>query len=133
MNNGLPPNCSNFAWVTDSTTVISTSPAWIQLTWPSAVTIGSFYIVTENGLSPTICPTPLGRNIASGTVQTWNGAIWVTAGSFSGQNANVQFNLPSQVTTTQIRVTNMTTDPGNGNSIIYQWHVYSAQSCMPPP
>jgi hypothetical protein len=131
MNNGQAPNCSGFAWVSNSPTP---GTAYIQLTWPAPVTIGSFYINTENQGGTAPCGEPTGRNVASGTVQAWNGQTWVTVGSFSGQTADVQYNLPSMVTTTQLRIYGMTTSPGtNGNSIIYQWHVYSGTNCVPPP
>jgi hypothetical protein len=128
MNNGAAPNCTTFAWITNNTTP---SGAWIELDWPSAVLVGSFYIETDNGLTPMCFGT--GRNVASGTVQTWNGSTWVTSGTFSGQHGNVQFNLVPAVVTTKLRVFNVTTDPGNGNSIIFQWHVYTGKSCTPPP
>jgi hypothetical protein len=142
MNNGaciattcVGVSCSSFAWVSDSTVA---SGAWIQLTWPAPVLIGSFYIVTENGQAPACGPpngtVQTGRNLAGGTVQTWNGQTWVTAGSFSGQIGNVQFNLPSPVSTTMLRIFNTVSSPGVGmNSIIHQWHVYSGTNCLPPP
>jgi hypothetical protein len=133
MNNGQPTSCSTWVWVTDTATV-GTSPAWIELDWPSSVTIGSFYINTENSAGTSPCTEAPGRNVASGTVQTWNGMAWVTVGSFTGMTADVQYNLPSPATTTKLRVTNLVTSVvPNGNSIIYQWHVYSGKNCTPPP
>jgi hypothetical protein len=128
MNDGLAPNCGSFAWVTDNT---APSGAWIQLAWPAPVAMASFYIQTDNGQSP-MCGNP-GRNVASGLVQTWNGSAWVNAGSFSGQHGNVQFNLTPPVKTSMLRIFNLTTDTGNGNSIIFQWHVYTGKNCTPPP
>ena len=131
MNDGVGKTVCSFAWVTDSTTP---SGAWVQYTWASAVSIQSFYLETE---PDTVCspPNPSGRNLHSGTVQWWNGTAWVTATTFSypAGHGDVQVNLPQPVTTTQLRVFDMTTDPGNGNTIIFEWHVYGGTSCSPPP
>jgi hypothetical protein len=128
MNNGQASSCGTFTWVTNSAT------AYIQLTWPTAVTIGSFYIETENSAGTSPCSENSGRNLSSGTVQVWNGMSWVNVGGFSGQvGTSVQFNMPSQVSTTQLRLYGITASPGNGNIIIFQWHVYSGMNCAPPP
>lgn len=129
MNDGVLGNVCQFAWVSNNT---QPNGAWMMYTWPQPVTIGSIYIDTEKGMNPgPPCNNPPGRNVASGTVQWWNGATWVDATSFSGQHDDVQVNIQPSVTTTQLRVYNMTTDPGNGNSIIYEWYVYGAPNCDP--
>jgi hypothetical protein len=135
MNDGLASGCGMFTWVATAGT--SAGTAYIELTWPAAVTIGSFYIETVNSLGTApACGTGAGRNVASGTVQAWNGQTWVTVGGFSGQGGQfVQYNLPSMVSTTALRIYGLaaTAGLGNGNSVIFQWHVYSRVNCMPPP
>jgi len=130
MNDGVGPNCTAFAWISNGQ---APSGAWIELDWPSPVSVGSFYIETDNGLASTCFSGYAGRNVASATVQTWNGSTWVNAGTFSGLHTNVQYNLPTPISTTKLRLFNVTTDPGNGNSIIFEWHVYTGTNCSPPP
>ncbi len=128
MNNGVPEGVCQWAWVSNST---APSGAWAQLQWAQPVTIGSFYIYTENANGGGACGAPAGRNIASATVQWWDGAQWVTATTFSGKTDDVQINLVPAVTTTRLRLYDMTSSPGNGNSLIYEWLVYQAPNCMP--
>ena len=110
------------------------SGAFYEYDWAQPVTIGSFYVETVNGLNPgPPCGNPAGRNLASGTVQYWNGASWVTSMTWSNEHADLKINLPAPVTTTKLRLFDVTTDPGNGNSLIYEWHVYGGTNCMPPP
>ena len=131
MNDGVGKTTCAFAWVTNGT---SPGGAYIQYTWAAAVSVGSVYVETEpdTSCSP---PPPGGRNIHSGTVQYWNGSAWVTSTTFSfaAGHGDVQVNLPQPVTTTQLRIFDLTTDPGNGNSMIFEWHVYSGINCSPPP
>lgn len=131
MNNGINKNTCQWAWVDDNT---GPTGAWIEYQWPQPVTIGSFYIETENGLiSGPPCNNGLGRNVRSGTVQYWSNNAWATSTTFANKNGDVQIDLPQAVTTTRLRVFDLTTDPGNGNSIIYEWHVYGGTACVPPP
>jgi hypothetical protein len=131
MNDGVGKTTCGFAWVNNSTTP---SGAFIQYTWASPITVGSLYVETE---PDTVCspPQPSGRNIHSGTVQYWNGNAWVTSTTFSfpAGHGDVQVNLPQAVSTTELRIFDLTTDPGNGNSAIFEWHVYSGINCTPPP
>lgn len=131
LNNQVGKNVCNWAWVNNNT---APSGAYFQYDWPAPVTIGSFYVETDNGLNPgPPCNSPAGRNLASGTVQWWNGASWVTSTTWSGQHGDLKIDLPAPVTTTKLRLYDVTTDPGNGNSLIYEWHVYQGSGCMPPP
>jgi hypothetical protein len=135
MNNGIGEGACDFHWVSNGTSPNLTNPVFIQYEWPTAVTIGSFYIETTNATATIACASA-GRNIASGRVEWWNGMQWVVAGSFAGLVDDVQFNLPAPVQTTRLRVVDLTvTDVpgGNGNSVIYEWHVYAGSSCIPPP
>jgi len=115
-----------FSWVSNGTTA---SGAWFSLTWPSAQTIGSIFIDGEHATAP-ICGTT-GRDIKSAQVQYLSGASWVTIGTISNAE-NYAYNFPSPVTTTAIRLYNVTTSPGNGNSIIFEWYVYPGASCPTP-
>lgn len=128
INNKIGKVCNEFNWVANSQ---QPSGAWAELDWPAQVSIGSFYIETDDGQNP-LCGTT-GRNIASATVQWWNGNSWVNAGSWSNQHGDIKYNMPQAVATTKLRIFDMTTDPGNGNSIIFEWHVYAGTNCSPPP
>jgi Stigma-specific protein, Stig1 len=148
---------------TSSFTYVSNSPfagngSWIQLDWSELQDIDSFYLQTDDGaqfvggdLSQAndglgVCwsnPVPPGaRNIEAATVQWWDYSLnggagdWADAGTFSGQSGNVQFNFPARVNTTRIRLLDLQTswaDGYGGNSVIWEWHVYSALNCQPTP
>jgi hypothetical protein len=143
MNNGIgKSHCGEFSWISNSTTP---SGAWWELDWPSPVTIASFYIEASNADGTGQCSEPAGRNINSADVQTWNGSTWVTATSFSGKSGDIQLNLPAPVVTTKIRLFNVTAGASgvcggpppqpacNGNSLMFEWHVFGAPACIPPP
>jgi hypothetical protein len=136
MNNGIgKSNCNAYSWITDLTTP---NGAFWELDWPAPVTIASFYIETPNADGTGQCPGPEGRNIASADVQTWNGTSWVTATSFSGKSGDIQLNIQPPVSTTKLRLFNVTYGPTcpamcNGNSLMYEWHVFSSVNCIPPP
>ncbi|MCC6521304.1 MAG: discoidin domain-containing protein [Polyangiaceae bacterium] len=129
LNNGIGEGVCQWSWVDDNTTP---SGAFIQYDWPAPVTVGSIYIATARaaGGEPP-CSPPAGRNVASGSVQWWDGAQWVTAVAFAGQTDDVQVDLPTPVTTQNLRVYDLTTDPGNGNSMVYEWYVYAGSGCVP--
>lgn len=136
MNDGIgEATCNNYHWITNSTTSIS---AYIELDWATPVTFGSFYIETPS-VNGTSCAQP-GRNVASATVQYWNGSSFITLTSFSGYADDVRINF-SPITTTKLRLYNVRpglptiADAGTatGNSMIHEWHVYAASNCVPPP
>ncbi|MBK6514124.1 MAG: hypothetical protein IPG04_08385 [Polyangiaceae bacterium] len=129
MNNGNP-SCSNgWAWIENDG-----SPAgdYFQLTWASPVTIGSMTVDSVAAGGDGVCGVPSGRNILAATVQYWNGAGWVTAGSLFNQ-ADYNFVFPSQITTTMLRLYDVTASPGNGNSLLFEWYVYASPTCVIPP
>jgi hypothetical protein len=126
MNDGIGKTCSGWGWVGDGP---APAGSWAELDWPNPVTIGSIYVETENGTSP-MCGTS-GRNIASATLQWWNGSSWVTSTQWSNQNADIKLDLPAPVTTTKLRMFDMTAS--NLNSIVWEWHVYQGAGCAPPP
>jgi hypothetical protein len=133
LNNGIGRSqCSNrFSWISNSS---NPSGAWFELDWTSPVTIASLYVESPNA-NGTDCVANIapGRNVASADVQTWNGTTWVTAISFAGKSGDIQVDLPSPVITTKLRLYNVTAGLGNGNSLIYEWHVFGAPTCVPPP
>jgi hypothetical protein len=151
-------SCSNSSFASVSNGPYA-SGAWAELRWSELQDIDSFFIQTDDGAQfiggdLTLANDKLGqcwtgnvppgaRNIASATVQWWDYDMpgedaglgnWHDAGSFSGQTGNVRFDFPTRVSTTKIRIFDMTTALGNGyggNSIIWEWHVYSAIGCQP--
>lgn len=126
MNNGVTEPVCAFHWIDNDA---SPGGAFIEYQWATPVTIGSTYIATQHATS-SVCGSS-GRNVNSGSVQYWNGASWVTAATFSGQLDDVAVDLPAPITTTRLRIYDMTTSPGNGNSIIYEWFVYPSAGCTP--
>jgi hypothetical protein len=130
LNNGYGESqCGDYSWVQNSN--VAGADAWFELDWPSAVTIASMYIESPlAGGGP--CGVVAGRNVASANVQTWNGSAWVTATSIAGGSGSLQVNLPSPISTTKLRLDSVLTSPGNGNSIIWEWHVFGTPSCVPP-
>jgi len=131
MNNGVGQGVCTWSWIDSGQVPMGT---FFQLTWPAPVAVRSMYIDTENGTNPgPLCNHPTGRNIASGTVQWWNGLTWVTAATFSGMNDDFQLELLAPVTTTRLRLIDVTSGPGTGNAVLYEWHVYSVADCAPPP
>jgi hypothetical protein len=107
--------------------------SWIKLDWSTAVTIGSMYIESPEAGGQGTCAMLPGRNVQSGDVQTWSGSAWVTATSFSGESGNIQIDVQPAVTTTKLRLGNVQSSPGNGNSEIFEWHVFGAPGCVPAP
>jgi hypothetical protein len=129
LNNGLAEanDCFFYSWVKSSQTP---SGAYFEYAWPTPVTIRSIYIDTANGTSGNPC-NPTGRNVKSASVQYWTGSAWATATTFGGQHDDIALTLPSPVTTTRLRLFDVTTDPGNGNALIHEWYVYGAAGCAP--
>jgi hypothetical protein len=126
MNDGVTePTCS-FHWINNAQVP---SGAYIEYQWAAPVTIGSLYVATQQA-SLAVCASA-GRNLESGTVQYWDGVAWVTSTTFSGQLDDVALDLPAPVTTTGLRIYDVITSPGNGNSMIYEWFVYPGTGCTP--
>jgi len=131
INDGLSQTQTcNFAWVSSGG---SPSGAFFELDWVAAVTVRSIYVDTVPSSGYATCAVPAGRNILSGSVDWWNGSSWVTATTFNGKLDDFQLDLPAAVTTTKLRIFNITDSPGNGNAVMCEWHVYSGVGCMPPP
>ncbi|MBI4703369.1 MAG: hypothetical protein HY744_19820 [Deltaproteobacteria bacterium] len=115
-----------FGWISNGQ---GPNGEWAQLAWSQPVTIGSVYVETDHATQP-ICGTP-GRNIASAKLQWWNGNVWVSAHSFQNEVDDLQVSLTPKLTTSKIRLYDMTTSPGNGNSMIFEWYVYAGAGCKP--
>jgi len=131
MNDGIGKSSCNFTWILND---VNPSGAWIQLTWTDVVTIGSIYIETENAApAPPVCSVSATRNIQSGTVQAFSGGTWYDIISFGGYSGDVQLDFPTPVTTTQLRVYDITATSPGYNSVIFEWHVYPQTGCKPPP
>ena len=128
LNNGKneATDCKRFSWVDNDTTP---SGSYFELDWPSAVEIGSIYVETSPAAGDNC--NLAGRNLASGTVQYWNGSSWVTSTSWSGKNDDIDLTLPTPVTTTKLRLYDVTCTPGNTNSLIYELYVFGTGDCKP--
>ena len=73
-----------------------------------------------------------GRDIASADVQYRNtNNTWVTVGTISGAE-NYMYTLPAPVLATGVRLFNVYSSPGNGNSIIHEWYVWPGVGCATP-
>jgi hypothetical protein len=126
LNNGVAQVCSEWSWIANSS---ASTGAYFQYTWSTPQTIGSFYVDGENATSPA-CGSS-GRDIKNATVQWWNGSSWVTAGTIGSQE-NYMFAFSTPITTTALRLYNVVSSPGNGNSIIFEWYVYPGAGCPVP-
>jgi hypothetical protein len=80
-----------------------------------------------------VCSVSATRNIQSGTVQAFSGGTWYDIISFGGYSGDVQLDFPTPVTTTQLRVYDITATSPGYNSVIFEWHVYPQTGCKPPP
>jgi hypothetical protein len=145
LNNGIGKSqCQNFSWISSNTTCTQTGGCWFELDWTTAQNIASIYIEAEPADGSGQCGEPGGRDILTATVQTWNGSAWVTSGMINAGNAmpddaganasgDIQLDINPPVLTTKLRLNAVTDSPGNGNAMIFEWHVFSAQGCIPPP
>jgi hypothetical protein len=97
------------------------------------VTIGSIYVETAMADGTGQCAVAPGSNLAGADVQAWNGSAWVTTQSFSGQSGDIQLTFNPPISTSKLRLFNVTTSNGNGNALVWEWHVFSGQGCIPPP
>jgi hypothetical protein len=132
LNNGIGKSqCNRWSWVTNSSTP---SGAWFELDWLSPVTVASIYVETTdvNGQDPT-CPGSPGRNVAGGNVQAYNGSTWVTVATFANQTNDFQLDVQPPVTTSKLRLYDVVTGNNGSNSLIFEWHVFGAPGCIPPP
>ena len=84
------------------------SPHWLQLTWPSPVTVGrlelAFVATTPGAVYATYADTSTPAPLASYTVQYWNGSAWVTVATVSGNTQPNVEHVFSPVSTTAIRL-----------------------------
>jgi hypothetical protein len=126
LNNSVGENCSQWAWMGNS----STSSGWATLTWSSAQTVGSMYIDSEHATAPA-CGTS-GRDIKSATVQYQNLSNgWVSVGTIQN-GENYMFTFSSPVQAKAVRLTNVLSSAGNGNTIVFEWYVFATAGCPTP-
>jgi len=126
MNNGVGENCNEWAWMANGTAIAG----WATLTWNSVVTVGSMFIDSEHGSMPA-CFTS-GRDIASAEVQYMDvNNNWVSAGNISGAE-NYMFTFPTPVQAKAVRLWNVFSSPGNGNTMIHEWYVWPGSNCPTP-
>ena len=101
--------------------------------WPSPVQIGSMFL-DLNTCSVSGCSS-MGRGMASGEVQYWNGASWVTAATVTNNTSDVALTFNPKLNTTALRVFNMTAVGANcgqaSNTLIYEWYVWPGSGCVP--
>ncbi|MBW2458131.1 MAG: hypothetical protein JRI68_26745 [Deltaproteobacteria bacterium] len=126
LNNGVGQSCSQWSWLSNS----QSSGGWATLTWSSVQTVGSMFIDSEHATSPA-CGSS-GRDIKSATVQYQNPSnAWVTAGTISNAE-NYMFTFSSPVQAKAVRLNNVLSSAGNGNTIIFEWYVFSTSGCPTP-
>jgi hypothetical protein len=126
VNNGDDPASSNIAGPNQGTrwgTWPETGTHWVQLTWPSPVTVSAsdmyFFQDSADGSNGGV------KRPASWSIQYWNGSAWVNVPSASGYpTALNQFNATSfgEVTTTQLRANLQTRSDASGVGVL-EWRV----------
>jgi beta-xylosidase len=126
VNNGDSPASSNIAGANQGTrwgTWPQAGSHWVQLTWPSAVTVDAsdmyFFQDTADGSNSGV------KRPASWSIQYWNGSAWVNVPGASGYpTALNQFNHTtfSPVTTTQLRANLQTRSDASGVGVL-EWRV----------
>jgi hypothetical protein len=126
MNNLVGENCSEWAWLGNS----QSSPGWASLIWNGAQTVGSMFIDSEHATSPA-CGSS-GRDIASADVQYRDtNSNWVTVGTISGAE-NYMYTFPAPVLATGVRINNVLSSSGNGNTVVHEWYVWPGVGCATP-
>ncbi len=120
--NSMCTNC--FGWINNSSVAAG---AFMQLDWPAEVTIGSMFV---DGVAGGSCQSA-NRALAGGTIQYWSGGAWVNAGSFAGQQGDLDFSFDPPLTTTRLRIDNVVAPAGGNNSLAFEWYVYEPLGCTP--
>ena len=59
------------------------------------------------------------------------GNVWVTVGTISGAE-NYMYTFPSPVMATGVRLYNVYSGAGNGNSMVHEWYLWSGTGCPTP-
>lgn len=129
MNDGMGKSACSGTWVFNDW---HSAGAWIQLTWNDVVTIASIYVETESASAQSSCGFD-NRNLAGGTLQYLSGGIWHDVTSFNGFTDDVHIDLTFPISTTAIRIFDMSTTEPAYNSVIYEFHAYLQRGCWPPP
>jgi hypothetical protein len=126
-------DCGVSTWLEDTPSDPYEPPNWIAYEWPSAQTIKSMHVDTNNETVPNACGKE-GRTLGTAEVQWWDGS-WVTDGTVSNKSGSWDYTFTSPVTTTRVRLyathcsgidaspsTTVVCDP-----VIYEWEVYSCK------
>jgi len=95
-------SCGSQGWFW-ITAAASPGSSYVQLAWTSAKSVGRVKMDTA-ACAVAGCGIIAGRTVAGATIQWWNGASWVTAGSVSGKSDDWEFVFPSPVSTTKVRL-----------------------------
>jgi hypothetical protein len=134
MNNGIieDDSCDEWSWIDNNTTPAG---GWFMFEWSTPQTIGGFVVDTANyeGTYDDCADggAPSGRNLLSGEVQVWDGATWQTVATWADELDDFKVAINPPVNSTKLRLYNINTSPGNGNSIIFEWFVYDSPLCLP--
>jgi hypothetical protein len=119
----------NFTWVDNN--VGENSGAYFELDWKEPIAFQSVLIDTINASGEMGCDDGLlsGRNLLAGELQYWNGAAWITAKTWDNALGDFVISLPSPIKTTKLRLFNVRTSPGNGNSVVFELYVAKGPAC----
>lgn len=133
LNDGVTQadTCNKFAWISNGATP-SPGPdvPYFQLTWQSPVTVQEIYVDTLKSTGEA-CKTTTGRNLKGAKVQYWTGSSWATSTTIENRADDFGLTLPNPVTTTALRLYDVTAGGNGGNTLVYEWYVYPASGCTP--
>jgi hypothetical protein len=119
LNNGDKIGTYNDCW-----TAYGGGTNWNQLEWENPVTVGSMitYYTRYRNLN--------GYNMHSCDIEYWTGTTWQNIlhyddNDHDNHKRDAWIELPTPVTTTKLRMSNMLTYTTNGNIMIQEWEVFS--------
>jgi hypothetical protein len=117
----------NFCWVTAGS---SPGTAWVRYTWATSRVLWGMWLDTQAALSSNCSSS--GRSLDGGTIQYWNGSIWVDVQTFSDMGDDwypgpVPVQFDPAITTTQLRIYGVHADTLGSlkmNPLIFEWEVF---------
>ena len=124
MNDGhLQSACTaqKFCWISAGSSL--SGGAWIQYTWPKAVTVGRIWFDTQP-LSGGCTAT--GRTLAGGRLQYRSGSSWKTLSTTTGRTGDWSLSF-TPVTTNQLRLYDAHATSATGqksNPVIFEWRAF---------
>ncbi|MBW2278987.1 MAG: hypothetical protein JRF63_15955, partial [Deltaproteobacteria bacterium] len=127
MNNGTLQSSCAFCWISAGSTP---GTAWVQYVWSSPQELFGMWIDTQPAMS-SVCSSS-GRSLDGGTVQYWDGSVWVDVEVFSDMAddwypSSVPIEFIPPITTTQLRIYGVHADTigsQKSNPMIFEWEVY---------